>query len=135
MIRRSGFLPILLATLLSVALVACRDENPTVNEKFVAAFVEMRVIEQTYGADSPMCRLARGEVLKKYGFTREAFQAEAQRILDDPSFWMPFQNRVVDRIDSTLDPEAYIKKKEEEAKAKKSKSKSKRPKPGEEEPK
>ncbi len=115
---RFGFLPILLAALLSVALVACRDENPTVNEKFIAAFVEMRVIEQTYGADSPMCRLARADVLKKYGYTRESFMAESKKILENPSYWNPFQNRVLDHIDSTLDPESYIQKKEAEAKAK-----------------
>lgn len=88
----------------------------------MAAYVEMRAIEQAYGAESASARIVRRDILKKYGYTRETYLQMAERIRDDEFCWVPFQARVVDRIDSILDPEGFKKRKEEEAaKAKKKK--------------
>ena len=107
----------------AVLLVACFNDEPTVDERFVDAFVDMRAMEMMYGAQSPTTRVARREILQKYGYTQETF---AQEIQADEHYWLPFQKKVVNRLDSVLDPEAFIKKKEEEAeKAKKKKSKDK----------
>jgi len=113
MIRWSATVFALLAAF--VVLVSCSDAEPTVDERFVDAFVDMRVVELVYGAESPMARLARRSVLEKYGYTRESFLEMSQKIQDDAHYWMPFQKRVVNRIDSILDPESFVKKKEEEA--------------------
>lgn len=109
---------------------ACKNENPNIDEKFIAAFVDMRVAEQMYGTTSPVTRMARNQTLKQYGYTRETFLAETNKILMDEDYWVPFQNRVVARLDSVLDPESFIKKKEEEA-AKAKTQKKKTPQPGE----
>jgi len=112
MIRCATVLALLTTALV---LVSCTDAEPSVDERFVDAFVDMRVVEQIYGAESPMARLGRRSVLQKYGYTRESFLEMSQKIQDDVHYWMPFQKRVVDRVDSILDPESFLKKKEEEA--------------------
>lgn len=99
---------------LLLTLAACGDA-PSVDENLVETFVELRVAEQMYGSETPMARLARSKTLEKHGYTRETFLAMTDNILADPHYWMPFQKRVTDRIDSVLDPEAYKKMKEEEA--------------------
>ncbi len=94
----------ILAFLCAVAflLCACSDSASGADKRFVAAFVEMRVVEQLYGGDSPMGRLVRREVLKKYGYTREEFLKATDKLLEDEKRWMPFQLAVSERIDSLL---------------------------------
>ncbi len=72
------------------------------DDHLVSAFVEMRVAEQLYGGDSPMGRLVRRDVLKKYGYTREEFLKATDELLEDEKRWMPFQLAVSERIDSLL---------------------------------
>ena len=84
------------------AFCACSDSPPKADDRLVAAFVEMRVAEQIYGGDSPTARLARLDVLKKYGYTREDFIKACDEVLDDGKRWMVFQKDVSDRIDSLL---------------------------------
>lgn len=106
-----------------IALWGCNDEAPTVEEKFVSAFVDMRVMETIYGADAPTTRIARKDILKKYGYTRESYLARVEEIKADERYWVPFQKQVVARVDSILDPEDFIKRKEMEAAKAKSKKK------------
>ena len=108
-------IPLFLALAAAIALVACKGETSSVDERFVDAFVEMRIVDQMYGAEAPMARLARRTVLEKYGYTRESFLEASAKIQEDDTRWVPFQARVVDRVDSILDPESYVKRKEEEA--------------------
>ena len=56
------------------------------DDHLVSAFVEMRVAEQLYGGDSPMGRLVRRDVLKKYGYTREEFLKATDELLEDETF-------------------------------------------------
>ena len=83
-------------------LVGCGQDAPTPDNRFVSAYVEMRMVEQTYGGESPAARLARKTVLEKYGYDRESFAAACEKVLEDEYMWMPFQQAVVDRIDSLL---------------------------------
>lgn len=86
----------------ALLLCACTDSAPKADKRLVAAYVEMRVAEQLYGGDSPMGRLVRRDVLKKYGYTREDFIKACDKVLDDERRWMTFQVAVSDRIDSLL---------------------------------
>lgn len=124
----TAFLLFLLVAFLCLA--GCKDENITIEESFIAAFVEIRVAEHTYGIESPSAGLARRDILKKYGYTRESFIQKTNEILANDDMWIPFQKQVTDRIDSILDPDAYIKRVEAEKAAKEKTKKSKSPKPG-----
>ena len=86
----------------AMALCACSDSAPKADERLVAAYVEMRVAEQTYGGESSESRTARRDVLQKYGYTREEFLKACDKVLDDEKRWMSFQTAVSERIDSLL---------------------------------
>lgn len=125
--RKSAFC-VTLVFFCMMALAGCKGGEGSVDSRLVDTFVEIRVSDQMYGSQSPAAGLARQEILKKHGYTRESFLAELDEIDQDRRLWLPFQKRVVDVLDSTLDPEGYIARKEEErkqAKAAKSKGKDK----------
>ena len=86
----------------ALLLGACTDSAPKADKRLVSAYVEMRVDEQLYGGESPMGRLVRRDILKKYGYTREDFIKACDKVLDDENRWMTFQVAVSDRIDSLL---------------------------------
>jgi hypothetical protein len=83
-------------------LSACVENGSTVSENFVNAYIELRVVSREYGEISPDGRIARTETLKKYGYTRASFEAEAEKIKRDPDLWEPFQIAAVARIDSLV---------------------------------
>lgn len=118
MMRRLSSFALFAAFAVAVAtapavLVGCGNDTPTPDERLVSAYVEVRMVEQTYGGESPAARLARKTVLEKYGYTRESFAAACDKVLDDETMWVPFQQAVVDRIDSLLGiPKPVAKKKE-----------------------
>lgn len=88
--------------LLALAFIGCSEKEPQVDQNLVAAFVEIRMVEQTYGAEAPVARLARQTVLEKYGYNRESFAAACDKVLEDETMWVPFQRTVTERIDSLL---------------------------------
>lgn len=85
-----------------VFLTGCSDKGPQADERLVSAYVEIRVVEQTYGGESPAARLARRAVLEKYGYDRESFVAACDKVLEDEKMWVPFQRAVTERVDSLL---------------------------------
>ena len=86
----------------AMAFGACSQSAPKPDDKLVAAFIEMRVAEQIYGGEAPTARLIRLDIMKKYGYTRESFIKEVNKILDDEKRWIPFELAVSERIDSLL---------------------------------
>lgn len=83
------------------ALIACSGEV-SVDKNYVDAFIEMRAMEAAYGTTSPVARMNRQEILRKYGFTRESYLKKTDEILEDEMTWVPFQKAVVARLDSML---------------------------------
>lgn len=104
-------------------LFGCSEISPSIDEKFVAAYVEMRIIEQSYDQGASEAGLARKEVLKKYGYTRESFIQKSNEILNDEKRWLPFQQLVKDRVDSLVDPADYKARKLAEKKSAEKKKK------------
>lgn len=84
------------------SLTSCEKKAPTVDEKLVATFVDIRAMEQTLGTDTPEARIARKEIVEKHGFTVESFKASVDKVLADKDLWVPFQKAVVARIDTLL---------------------------------
>lgn len=83
-------------------LVGCSDDAPSVDTKLVKAFVEVRMAEQAYGKEAPNVRLARRTILQKYSYDTESFAAACDKVLENPESWVPFQQAVVDHVDSLL---------------------------------
>ncbi|MCF0224399.1 MAG: hypothetical protein HUK20_09025 [Fibrobacter sp.] len=92
---------LLVAALFMSVMCSCSDQV-TVDQKIVDAYVELRLAEIVYEPTSPTVRIARHDILKKYGYTLEGYQKKVQSILDDEAMWVPFQKAVVARIDTLL---------------------------------
>ncbi len=90
------------AVLAAFLLAACSKEDIKPDMRLVEAFVEVRIIEQNYGAEAPAARLARQATLKKYGYTSETFTQACDAVLNDDAMWLPFERAVTERIDSLL---------------------------------
>ena len=90
------------ALLAAFLLAACSKEDIKPDMRLVEAFVEVRIIEQNYGAEAPAARLARQATLKKYGYTTETFTQACDAVLNDDAMWLPFERAVTERIDSLL---------------------------------
>lgn len=83
------------------ALLGCSGEV-SVDQNYVDTFVELRVIDITFGAQSPASRIARQDVLKKHGYTLESFLAKTDKVLADETMWVPFQKAVTVKIDERI---------------------------------
>ena len=86
----------------SFTLLACSDSPEKADERLVSAFVELRVAEQVYGGETPFGRIARRDILTKYGYSREDFIKSVDKVLNDEKRWLVFQVAVTERIDSLL---------------------------------
>jgi hypothetical protein len=110
---------ILLALACALLLAACGNDAVKPDMRLVEAYVEIRVIEQTYGAETPAGRLSRQATLQKYGYTTKSFTEACDAVLNDEALWLPFEQAVTERIDSLLGipkPVKDPKKKKEGAK-------------------
>ena len=83
-------------------LASCGKEDVKPDMRLVETFVEVRMIEQAYGAETPAARLARQATLQKYGYTTKSFTEACDAVLNDDAMWLPFEQAVTDRIDSLL---------------------------------
>lgn len=84
------------------ALLAACSNEVSVDETFVDAFVEIRIMEVTYGSASPVARMNREDIIRKHGYTREEFLKKTDEILEDEHAWVPFQKAVVARFDTLI---------------------------------
>lgn len=87
---------------MALFLSACADKEASVNENLVNLYVDLRVCENMYGDESADARLARQEILKKYGYDREQFLREVGKVLAEKELWVPFQKAANERIDFLL---------------------------------
>ena len=116
---RSNAFRFAFAVFAALLVTGCSGDSPKVDERLVSTYVEVRMVEQTFGAESPAARLARKGVLERHGYTAESFAKACDKVLDDDALWIPFQQAVVDRIDSLLGipkPAAKDAKKKEDKK-------------------
>ena len=87
--------------LLALAIFAGCGHKPTpADGTLVNAYVDLRVASIEFGETAPAARIARTEVLKKYGYTAVTFDSAIAKMKRDPDAWEPFQNAVSDRLDS-----------------------------------
>lgn len=83
-----------------VALAGCGHKPTPADETLVNAYVDLRVASIEFGETAPAARVARAEVLKKYGYTPATFDSAMAKMKRDPDAWEPFQNAVSARLDS-----------------------------------
>ena len=92
----------LLFCAIGLVLSACDNGVPSIDSRLVSTYVDIRVMEQSLGTDSPDARLARKGIIEKHGYTMESYKAAIDAILEDDARWVPFEQAVVRHIDSLL---------------------------------
>ena len=85
-----------------IMLCACDQGSPSIDSRLVSTYVDIRVMEQSLGTETPEARLARKSIVEKHGYTLESYKNAIDNILEDDSRWVPFQQAVVRNIDSLL---------------------------------
>lgn len=96
-------LGILILSLLAVSSFTGCSNEVKADQRLVETFVELRLVDIELGGTSSVARIARQNILKKYGYTREEYLTKIDKVLNDEHQWMPFQKAVNERIDFLLD--------------------------------
>lgn len=91
-----------LLCVLGSMLCACDQGAPSIDSRLVTTYVDIRVMEQSLGTETPEARLARKSIVEKHGYTLESYKKAVDEILEDDSRWVPFEQAVVRHIDSLL---------------------------------
>ena len=89
--------------LLLFLATGCEKKEPSVDQKFVDAYVEILAAENVYGKNSVNTMVKRQQILKEFGYDRDTFLKKANKILEDKDMWVPFQKAVVARIDTLIE--------------------------------
>lgn len=84
------------------SLFGCKEKVPSIDANLVSTYVDICVMEDKLGSDAPDARLARVSIIKSHGYTLESYTKAVDAILEDDTRWVPFQQAVVNRIDSLL---------------------------------
>ncbi len=86
-------------TLASVVL-SCSGGSTSVPENFVHLYGDLRIASKEFGETSTDGKIARVQILERYGFTAQKFDSIAEWIQSTPDAWSPFEESVTAYVDS-----------------------------------
>jgi len=85
--------------LFSNSIMSCSDKGAD-HEKFVNAYVDIRVAEDTLKNDSTDIGQLKAEILKRHGLTAENYESAFEYFNENPELWEQFYNEAIARVDS-----------------------------------
>ena len=80
-------------------MTSCADNAPD-NQKFINAYVDLRIAEDTITTGDKDIQKLKTEVLKKYGMTEEQYKSAFEYFNKNPELWEQFYNDAIARVDS-----------------------------------
>lgn len=86
--------------MLAALAASCTGKSTDVPEDFVRLYGDLRIASKEYGEASPDGRIARVQILERYGFTAQKFDSVAEWIQNTPDVWNPFEESVTAYVDS-----------------------------------
>jgi len=92
----SGYLYIVL---FSLVFSSCSEKSAD-HEKFVNAYVDIRLAEDTIKSNNTNIQKVKAEILKKYGLTLENYKASFEYFNNNPELWEQFYDKAIARVDS-----------------------------------
>ncbi len=90
----SGFI-----LLLSFSFTACSDKTVD-HDKFINAYVDMRIAEDTITTGDKDIQTLKSEILKKHRMTEEQYKTAFEYFNDNPELWEQFYDKAIARVDS-----------------------------------
>jgi tRNA/tmRNA/rRNA uracil-C5-methylase (TrmA/RlmC/RlmD family) len=88
--------------LLSSSLISCSDKEAD-HQRFVDAYVDLRIVQDTLKNDSTDIRQIKAEILKKHGLTEEGYESAFEYFNNNPELWEKFYDEAIARVDSLKD--------------------------------
>ncbi len=80
-------------------MVSCSDKDAD-HERFVDAYVDIRIAEDTLKNDSTDTGRLKAEILKRHGLTEEKYESAFKYFNENPELWEQFYNEAIARVDS-----------------------------------
>jgi hypothetical protein len=96
------FIPVLaygFILLLAFSFTACTDKTID-HDKFIDAYVDLRIAEDTVRSDNYDIQKLQEEVFKKHGITEEQYNATFKYFNDNPERWEEFYKKAIARVDT-----------------------------------
>lgn len=84
----------------ALSVLACTESSNSIPPDFVRLYGDLRIAAREFGETSTDGRIARIQIFKQYGYTVERFDSIAEKIQRNADLWEPFQEAVVEYVDS-----------------------------------
>jgi hypothetical protein len=95
------FMPKIGCFLIALVAMSCNKQSG-LEPDFVNLYTDLRISTLEFGRHGPLAESKRAEILKKYSSTSEAFNTQVQQLKSNPNLWVPFQEQVVERLDTLI---------------------------------
>jgi hypothetical protein len=83
----------------SLTLTSCTG-NTADHQKFINAYVDLKIAQDTVTTGHKDIQELKAEVLKKYDMTEEQYQSAFEYFNENPELWEKFYNDAIARVDS-----------------------------------
>ena len=87
--------------ILVLLVLSCTEGSNSIPPDFAHLYGDLRIAAREFGETSTDGRIARIRILEQYGYTADRFDSIAECIQKSPDLWEPFQEAVVQYVDST----------------------------------
>jgi len=91
--------PLILIFIFSVLFVSCSGK-PVDHEKFINAYVDLRITEDTLKEGGEKIQDLKKEILKKHGITEEQYENTFNYFNKNPELWNAFYDEIIARVDT-----------------------------------
>lgn len=88
------------ALTLTALTLSCSGNSFDIPPEFPRLYGDLRIASREFGELSPDGRIARTQILERYGYTAQKFDSIAERLQGDADSWNVFQESVSAYIDS-----------------------------------
>lgn len=81
--------------------LSCSDKNID-HDKFINAYIDLRIAQDTLKQDSTNIQKLKAEILKKHGLTDEKYKEAFNYYNEDPERWNTFYDTVIARVETLM---------------------------------
>lgn len=90
---------ILLFIFSSVLFISCSHSNVD-RQKFIDAYIDLRVTEDTMRLGTKSVEDVKKEILKKHGLTEQQYEETFDYFNENPEQWNQFYDEIIARVDT-----------------------------------
>ena len=84
---------------LGFSLISCKKEEVEIDPQLVNLYVEIKLINQTFGQNSMKAKIKRMEITEQFGIRELEFQSKIKDLKDNEETWKSFQDDVIKKLE------------------------------------